>query len=110
MNADKANLLTGENTHNAREIRPYISPFSDSGSRTVPIAASKMGLNDRFDREPERSDIAAAQIPVWSSARTGFGSGTWGISAPSGIVPSRPAWKSSIARWISARVFITNGP
>ena len=29
---------------------------------------------------------------------------------PAGISPRRPAWKSSKACWISARVFMTNGP
>ncbi len=50
-----------------------------------------------------------AQIPV-CSARTGSGSNTWGIKAFGGIVPSRPASKSSRAWPISALVFMTKGP
>ena len=49
------------------------------------------------------------QIPV-CSARTGSGSGTCGINAFGGTVPSRPASKSSSACAISSRVFMTKGP
>ena len=52
---------------------------------------------------------AATQMPV-CSARTGSGSGTWGMRALGGMVPSRPASKSSSACPISALVFMTKGP
>lgn len=75
--------------------------------RLIPEGCAQVGLVPHLRTADEVP--AAAQIPV-CSARTGSGSGTCGISAFGGTVPSRPASKSSRAWTISSRVFITKGP
>ncbi len=100
----------GRGAHRRRRAGPHATARIDVHERH-PHARSGRAVARHDRRRPAPAGLTPlrAQMPD-RSVRTGAGSGTWGISALGGMVPSRPASKSSRACPISAFVFMTKGP
>lgn len=93
-----------------RDRTPVMSPL---GVAVAPLSGLVTG-------------VLAGLYPAWPASRTqpaqahpqgaaGCGQECWSADfvrsrAVVGMVPSRPAWKSSKACWSSCRLFMTNGP
>ena len=83
----------------------------DQSGRLLVMIEDGLRPSSGVGEERSRADATPLRVQMPErSVRTGAGSGTWGMRALGGMVPSRPASKSSRAWPISALVFMTKGP
>ena len=99
----------GRGRHPCRPLRPR-------PHRPRPRRRRARGPSTRGASWPACSPSRRSRSAAWPDNRSrpavaGGGSGSRSAQPlPAGTSPRRPAWKSSKACWISARVFMTNGP
>ena len=97
----------GGRRHPRRALRPR--PHRSRPRRRRARVASTTCASRHASSRSRRSRSAAWPDPEPNRPWPG-GPGPVAQPLPAGISPRRPAWKSSKACWISARVFMTNGP